>query len=54
MNKLKLRGVAYISFNEKEDAEHAFDLLSKSSYGNCILQIEWAKERRGGGRMRWF
>ena len=35
------KGVAFITFNEKKNAQRAIDCLNRFGYDNLILQVEW-------------
>jgi len=37
------KGFAFITFNEKKDAQKAIECVSGFGYDHLILKVEWAK-----------
>lgn len=40
------RGFAFVTFQERDDAERALEQLNGHGYGYLILKVEWAKPRK--------
>ena len=38
------KGVAFVTFNDKKNAQKTIDCLSRFGYDNLILQVEWANK----------
>lgn len=38
------KGFAFVTFNEKRDAQMAIDCVNGFGYGHLILKVEWAEK----------